>query len=219
MGRPWTRAELLLALEGVSSWSDVLTRMKLPLDPNVRFRVRRRLTQLGIEHLHLAPLPRNRPGRKRTWTDDDLRLAVATSRSVSQAIRRLGLIPAGGNYAHIQRCITRLELDTSHLTGKGWNVGMAFRPRTIPLDEILVKGRWAGSHTLKLRLFREGLKQPRCELCGWAESAAGGRIPVELDHINGDRNDNRLENLRILCPNCHSLQPTHRGLNQRRRKK
>lgn len=58
---------------------------------------------------------------------------------------------------------------------------------------------------------------PRCELCDWAEMAEDGRIPVELDHINGDRYDNRIKNLRILCPNCHSLQSTHRGKNQKRR--
>lgn len=220
MGRPWTRDELTLALAGATSWSDVLSRMGLPLDPDVRYRVRRRTTQLGIETRHLLPLPRNHPGRKRSWTNDELKAAVAASRSVAQAIRALGLIPAGGNYAHISRCIKDLALDTSHLLGAGWNKGTKYwSPTLIPLSEVLVKDRPVASHTLKLRLFRLGLKQPHCELCGWAESATGGRVPVELDHINGNRNDNRLENLRILCPNCHSLQPTHRGLNQRRRKK
>lgn len=56
-----------------------------------------------------------------------------------------------------------------------------------------------------------------CEDCGWAKSSEDGRIPVELDHINGDRHDNRLENLRILCPNCHSLRLTHRGKNIQKR--
>ncbi len=106
------------------------------------------------------------------------------------------------------------------MTGKGWNVGLAFCPQPrLPLSEILVAGRWATTHALKLRLRREGLRTPKCELCGWTERASDGRIPVELDHINGDRNDNRLENLRISCPNCHSLQPTHRGLNQKRRRR
>ena len=50
-------------------------------------------------------------------------------------------------------------------------------------------------------------------MCGWAKISIDGRIPLELDQINGNRHDNRLENLRILCPNCHSLQITHRGMN------
>lgn len=194
--------------------------MGLPLDPNVRLRVRRRLTQLGIEHRHLEPLPRGRSGRKLSWTDEGLRTAVASARSVAQAIRALGLVPVGGNYDQVQRRIRELELDTTHFTGKGWNTGAQFwSPTRIPLSQVLVKDRWTGSHTLKQRLFSEGLKDAACELCGWADAAPDGRIPVELDHINGDRNDNRLENLRILCPNCHALQPTHRGLNQQRRKR
>lgn len=72
------------------------------------------------------------------------------------------------------------------------------------------------SFKLKSRLFSEKLKIPCCEECGWAKKSEDGRIPLELDHINGNRRDNRLENLRILCPNCHSLKPTHRGLNKKK---
>ena len=99
------------------------------------------------------------------------------------------------------------------------NLGRKFPCPRIPLDELLVANRWTGSHDLKLRLFAAGLKQQACEECGWAQRAPDGRIPVELDHANGYKNDTRLENLRILCPNCHALKPTHRGLNQRRRKR
>ncbi|MBA3391936.1 MAG: HNH endonuclease [Deltaproteobacteria bacterium] len=132
-------------------------------------------------------------------------------------LRAIGLVPAGGNYDQVQRRMRELGLDTSHFTGAGWNVGGKFRPRVRwPTAEVLVADRWVGSHTLKKRLFREGLKTSACELCGWAERRGhDGVIPVELDHVNGDRNDNRIENLRILCPNCHALQPTHRGLNKR----
>ncbi len=54
-------------------------------------------------------------------------------------------------------------------------------------------------------------------MCGWNKTTKDGRLPLELDHINGDSRDNRLTNLQILCPNCHSLQPTHRGLNKKAR--
>lgn len=172
--------------------------------------------KLGIDTSHFD-IRRGRYTRRKRWNDDQLRAAVAESRSVRGAIAKLGLIAAGGNYNQIRQRIKELELDTSHMTGQAWNAGLKFDPRPhAPLEEVLVANRPSTSHRLKLRLFRAGLKTPACELCGWAARAPDGRIPVELDHINGDRTDNRLENLRILCPNCHSLQSTHRGLNQKR---
>ncbi len=155
-------------------------------------------------------------GRKRSWTDERLIAIVKESRSVRMVIMKLGLIPAGGNYAQVNARIKELSLSTQHFTGKGWNQGLQFVPLPpTPLEEILVKNRRHQSHSLKKRLFAAKLKLPACELCGWAEKSVDGRIPVELDHINGDHLDNRIENLRILCPNCHSLQLTHRGKNKK----
>ncbi|MBI5405721.1 HNH endonuclease [Candidatus Kaiserbacteria bacterium] len=82
------------------------------------------------------------------------------------------------------------------------------------LEDVLVQGSNYGLYRLKLRLFKVGLKKSKCEECGWAQKSPDGRIPIELDHINSNRYDNRIENLRILCPNCHSLKPTHRGRNK-----
>ena len=155
----------------------------------------------------------------RRWTDQDLVKAVRASRSVRQVIHKLSLIPAGGNYTHVNRRIKEMSLDTSHFTGKGWNTSWRFDPRTPrkPLGEILTRSSTVQSHKLKNRLFEVGLKKPQCELCHWSEQSIDGRIPVELDHINGDHSDNRISNLRILCPNCHSLQLTHRGMNKKNR--
>ncbi|MCB9812041.1 HNH endonuclease [Candidatus Nomurabacteria bacterium] len=157
--------------------------------------------------------------RKRKWDHSKLKKAVTESFSIREVIQKLGLVPAGGNYEQVKKIIREEGLDISHFTGKGWrkNRTFSFVPKK-ELSEILVKGTDYQSYKLKNRLFRAGLKQAKCELCGWAEQAEDGRIPVELDHINGDRYDNRLENLRILCPNCHSLQSTHRGKNQKRKK-
>ena len=156
--------------------------------------------------------------RIRKWSDQKLIEVVKESSSVREVITRLGLVPAGGNYAQVQLRIQELNLDTSHFTGKGWrkNRTFEFNPK-IALEDILVKGSRFQSFKLKKRLFIAKLKEPKCELCGWAELSEDGRIPVELDHINGDHYDNRIGNLRILCPNCHSLQPTHRGKNKKRR--
>ncbi len=154
--------------------------------------------------------------KNRSWTDEDLKLAVAKVRSYRRVIIELRLIPAGGNYTQVQRRISELRLDTAHFRGKGWLADSHVRTHSPkPLDELLVKNGTAQSYKLKQKLFERGDKQQRCELCGWAQKAEDGRIPVELDHINGDHSDNRLENLRILCPNCHSLQPTHRGKNKK----
>jgi len=128
----------------------------------------------------------------------------------------LGLVPAGGNYVQIQSRIKLLGLSAAHFTGMGWNQGLKHNPNPPqPIDALLVANGTSQSYVLKKRLFIEGLKTPACELCGWNTKAADGRIPVELDHTNGDHFDNRLENLRVLCPNCHSLQPTHRGKNKK----
>jgi len=176
---------------------------------------KRRIALLGISTMHFVRKrgPRGRKGTR--WTDEELRKAVAAATSYAETIRAIGLIPAGGNYDQVKRRIVELRLDVSHFTGQRWNASGVFRPRPPrSLDEVLVAGRWTTTHNLKKRLLREGLKTAACELCGWCVRSPDGRIPVELDHINGDKTDNRLANLRILCPNCHALQPTHRGLNR-----
>ena len=106
----------------------------------------------------------------------------------------------------------------AYFTGKLWSKGLKlpFKP-LIELKNILVRNSSYQSFKLKKRLFSVKLKEPWCERCGWAEMSIDGRVPLELEHINGNRHDNRLENLRILCPNCHSLQTTHRGKNTKAR--
>ena len=87
----------------------------------------------------------------------------------------------------------------------------ALRPAQ-PLAEILVAGRLVNSAKLRKRLIAEGLKEEQCEMCG-RRAWMGEPIPLELEHTNGQRGDNRFENLRLLCPNCHSFTPTYRGRN------
>lgn len=129
-------------------------------------------------------------------------------------MRALGLLGEGGNYRTIRGAIARYGIETGHLKGRHWNKGgRGWTSRRTALSEVLVQGRYYPSYTLRKRLVAAGLREDRCQLSGWDQRAADGRRPRELDHVNGDPMDNRLENLRILCPNCHSLQPTHRALN------
>jgi hypothetical protein len=84
------------------------------------------------------------------------------------------------------------------------------RPK-LPLSEVMVENSTYSRSNLKRRLYSEGLKEPRCELCGQGETWRGRHMSMILDHVNGVRNDNRLENLRVVCPNCAATFDTHCG--------
>lgn len=156
--------------------------------------------------------------RKYKWDPDSLLDTIKSSYSFREVMLKLGLIPAGGNYRHIQRIVKERNYSTEHFFGQGANRGIQHKGgvKIKPLAEVLTTNSLIQSFKLKKRLFNSKLKDPQCEECGWAKRSEDGRIPLELDHINGIHSDNRLENLRILCPNCHSLKPTHRGRNKKK---
>jgi hypothetical protein len=146
-----------------------------------------------------------------TYTDVDVIEAVASSRSLAQALTKLGLAPKGGNYRTLKRHIKRLNLDTGHILGKGWSVGTGgLRPR-IPDNEVFVAGRRFDGQSLRKRLVANGLEE-KCSSCG-GTAWMGHPMPLEIDHIDGVNDNNVKENLRLLCPNCHALTPTYRGKN------
>jgi DNA-binding CsgD family transcriptional regulator len=92
------------------------------------------------------------------------------------------------------------------------------RPREMPLAQLLVAGTKRGRYNLKARLIRAGLKENRCERCGISEWM-DAPLNMQLHHINGDGMDNRLENLELLCGNCHSQTPNYGGRNGHRRRR
>lgn len=150
----------------------------------------------------------------RSWDKQQLKSAIESCKSIRGALKQLGLKPTGGNYKQIEKYIKEYGFDTTHFTGKLWSKGKKLEPNPkIPLEDILVNDNDYQSFKLKRRLFLAGLKPMFCEECGWKERSVDGRLPLELDHINGNSRDNRIENLRVLCPNCHSLKTNHRGRN------
>ena len=158
--------------------------------------------------------------KTKSWDKNQLIVAAKESFSYRQVLHKIGLKEAGGNYTQIKKYLAEYKINIKHFRGKGWNRGTkGLGVARISLEEILRPNSSFQSYKLKKRLFAAKLKFPRCEICGWSKTSDDGRIPLELDHINGDSHDNRIENLRVLCPNCHSLQPTHRGCNMKKRKK
>ena len=152
-------------------------------------------------------------GRKRNYTDEDFIEAVKESLSVAQVLSKLGLRPTGGNYKIFHTRVSSLNLDTSHFTGQGHLKGKTHCWTKKDLSEIMVENSNYQSNKLRKRLLEEGIKEHRCENCGNTEWL-GEPISLELDHINGKNTDNRLENLRVICPNCHAQTPTYRGKNK-----
>jgi hypothetical protein len=227
--RKWTDDQLRDAVAQSTTMIEVLRRLELAPGGGSHIAVRGRIEELGLDTSHWYVCSRRRQeerlarrqqssrrskGGRRTWTDEQLAKAVADSKSIAGVLRALGLKVGGGAYVVIQERIEVLGLDRSHFTGQAWLQGRS-NPHTTkrPLAEILVKNSdYTSTGHLKKRLLKEGLKSLVCEVCGLTEWR-GEPIPLQLDHINGDRTDHRIENLRLVCPNCHAQTDTYCGRN------
>lgn len=135
--------------------------------------------------------------------------AVKTSISIREAITKCGLVAAGAAYAVFHRRVMSLGLDTSHFLGQAAARGIT-GPRRPLSDYLINDGPLILSHKLKLRLISEGIKSHKCEICGTSEWC-GKPVPIALDHEDGNPKNNTIENLRILCANCHAQTDTFSG--------
>jgi hypothetical protein len=114
----------------------------------------------------------------------------------------------------LKRMIEFYGVSTAHFD-PNWTRRSSWRHQPTPLEEVLVENSSYKRTKLKVRLYEAGLKRRACEMCGQGETWNGRQMSLILDHINGVWNDNRLENLRIVCPNCNATLDTHCGRQNR----
>ncbi|MGW0608227.1 HNH endonuclease signature motif containing protein [Streptomyces sp. NPDC002640] len=167
--------------------------------------LRARMRQRGIDTSHFD--------REVKWSRDVLQEAVSASRTMAEVLLRLGLDRVGGNHTYISRRLRLYGIDTSHLDRS------SHRPARVPgqrhpdwplvLQEPQVARRIDSG---KLRKAMKAAGTPEhCAACGNPGAWEGEPLKLEVDHVNGDWRDNRLRNLRFLCPNCHATTDTYRG--------
>lgn len=138
---------------------------------------------------------------------------VKNSNSKKEILEKIGLRAAGGNFKTLTRrllaegLLEELQLRTTKLVKDV----LTKTRRNIPLDEVMVENSNYSRQNLKQRLLKLGKLNNRCIVCGIGPEWQGKPLTLQLDHINGLYNDNRIENLRIICPNCHSQTETYVG--------
>lgn len=145
---------------------------------------------------------------------EDFKKIIKESLTIKEVILKVGLDFCSSHYKTVNARIKEENIDISHFNPYT-NRKPSLEKR--PLEEVLVEGSTYSRHNLKKRLIEEGLLEEKCECCGVGNEWNGKPLSLQLDHKNGVNDDNRLENLRFLCPNCHSQTETFGSRNHQRK--
>ncbi|MBV7698904.1 HNH endonuclease signature motif containing protein [Streptomyces sp. TRM70350] len=201
----YTKERLEEAARGARTLSEACARLGVDPGSSTRRYIFERTKKLEVDVSHFE-----REGIK--WTREILEAAVSASTNMSEVLRHLGLEVVGGHHTHISRKIKAYAIDTSHFQVPNQR-GDARRHRAsagLLVKRSAPQARRVQSSRLKRAILECGVDD-RCALCGIEPVWLGEPLPLEVDHIDGDWRNNRIENLRLLCPNCHSTTDSYRG--------
>ncbi|GFE16675.1 hypothetical protein Sgleb_47220 [Streptomyces glebosus] len=200
--RSYTRALLSEAATQSHSIREMLDYLEVPPYDSAYTHLRRKLDQFGIDTSHFT----RRGHGASLLPRGEVKKAVAASQSFAGALACLALTDNGTSRRTLKRSVEAYGLSIAHFTGQGHRRGLP-SPNRRPADHIL-RQRAPGSRRERTTYLRRALDEKevprRCAECALGDTWQGKRLVLEIDHINGDRLDNRLGNLRYLCPSCHS---------------
>lgn len=158
------------------------------------------------------------------YTKEWLQELCKDSYSLAEVLKKAGRKQGGGAQETLRKKIAEFNIDTSHFTGQLWNKGKTketderiaaatLNKEKYNLEEVFCKNSLVTQKGLRGYVERHNILEYKCQFCGCDGHWLDTEISLEIDHINGVNNDNRIENLRYLCPNCHATTETYRGKN------
>lgn len=165
---------------------------------------------------HRGPYKSKRHSRTGSLTDEDLQKIVNECYSLTQVIEKVGWTLSGSAHKFIRRELVNRNIDFSHFRFAGANFGVFHKGgKSTSFEKMSLRKKRVSGQSLRRRMITEKLKKDQCEICGQLPKHNGKSLVLQVNHKDGDKTNNKLENLEIICPNCHTQTETFTGKNIR----